>query len=402
MCPADRIRNVVLTTSVSRLAGGLYESVRRLHQEMAVLGTEVTVHAGWDRFSDQDGAEWSPLATRVHPAGGVSDVLGYCPRPAMLLRAEEASRVVLHLHGLWRGKSLAAWRTGRRLGVPCVISPRGMLDPWAVRNARWKKRLTGWLFENRNLRDAACLHALCDSEAESIRAYGLKNPIAVIPNGIDVLEQSVQGSQFKVQGLSGQSLKTLLFLGRIHPKKGLRELIEAWKTFRGAGDRRQEAGWKLVVAGWDDGGCLEGLKRQVAELGLAESIHFTGPVYGGEKDALLRRADAFVLPSFSEGLPMAILEAWAYGLPVIMTRECNLPEGARHGAAILTEPRPEALVEALRMLQAMTGAEREAMGGRGRQLAKEAYAWPRLAAQMLEVYGWLLGRRQRPACVRID
>lgn len=396
----DAIHNVVLTTSVSRLGGGFYHSVRRLHQEIAAKGAQVTVHAGRDRFSAQDGLEWNPLQLRLHRNLWTALGLGYYPRPRSLVDPDGVGNTILHVHGLWQAKSLASWLVARKYGLPCVVSPRGMLDPWAVNNSGWKKKLAGRLFENRNLREAACLHALCNSEADAIRACGLKNPIAIIPNGVDLTEMG----RSQASGVRSQNneKKQLLFLGRIHPKKGLMELIEAWGMVRRSEVGGQRSEWELVIAGWDDGGHLEGLRRQTAESGLADSVHFPGPVHGAEKDALFRDADAFVLPSFSEGLPMSVLEAWAHGLPVVMTKACNLPDGFRRRAAILARPNPESIAAALHKLFALSEEERREVGKNGRQLVQETYAWPRLAGQMHSVYLWILGKGDPPDCLRRD
>jgi glycosyltransferase involved in cell wall biosynthesis len=129
------------------------------------------------------------------------------------------------------------------------------------------------------------------------------------------------------------------------------------------------------------------------------SIEFAGPRFGEEKTALFREASAFILPSLSEGLPMTVLEAWSWGLPVLMTTSCNLPEGEKFGAAITMEADTGAICAALSKLFAMGGVERAAMGARGRRLVQEQFRWPDVAVQMTEVYDWVLGRGPRPACV---
>ena len=138
----------------------------------------------------------------------------------------------------------------------------------------------------------------------------------------------------------------MLFLGRIHPKKGVAELIRAWALLRRS-DPSLALGWRLIVAGWDDGGHLPGLRTLVAELGLVDHVLFIGSVFGADKEAWFRSAKAFILPSYSEGLPMAVLEAWSYELPVFMTGACNLPEGFEEGAAIEVSTDPNQLANAL-------------------------------------------------------
>ncbi|NJM38461.1 MAG: glycosyltransferase, partial [Akkermansiaceae bacterium] len=229
---------------------------------------------------------------------------------------------LLHTHGLWADTSRAVTQVGRRRKIPWLVSPHGMLDPWALANSGWKKRIARLLFEDAHLKNAACLHALCQSEMESIRAFGLRGPICTIPNGVSLPDFEKKSDD------SGK--KSLLFLGRLHPKKGLVNALEAWaklpKTTRNA--------WQFLVAGWDQGGHGDELKQLSRERGISDSVEFLGSVFGQAKADLLSRADAFILPSFSEGLPIAILEAWAYRLPVVMTDFCNLPEGFQAGAAM--------------------------------------------------------------------
>lgn len=380
----------VLSATVSRNAGGLFTSVRKLTQNVAECpGCEARVFAFKDKHTAADLALWLPIEPRTFAKRG----LGFFPVSAALRQAVLAYQPgLIHTHGIWMYPSMVDL-DARRRGIPYVVSPRGMLDPWALTNSRWKKRLAGWLFENRHLRNAACLHALCRSEAESMRACGLRNPIAVIPNGIDVPGPPVD-SDLRNPAAKRGHIKQLLFLGRIHPKKGISHLLAAWRR-----EREHLAKWEVVIAGWSQGGHEEELKRQVAESGTGDSVRFIGPKFGEEKDRLLRQVDAFILPSFSEGLPMSVLEAWAYGLPVLMTPECNLPEGFAAEAAIRIETDPESIATGLRTLAALNEAGLRGLGTRGRTLVSNLFTWPKIAADMMAVYQWILGRSEQPECV---
>jgi poly(glycerol-phosphate) alpha-glucosyltransferase len=329
-----------------------------------------------------------------------------------------------------------------------------MLDPWALTNSRWKKRIAAVLFEDRHLRGAACIHALCQSESESIRAYGLKNPIAIIPNGVvlpkanvecemgnveckpgdaGVFKEENHGTRYPLPATRNAPLR-LLFLGRLHPKKGLVQALKSWAKIQNPKSKIQNyPSWQFVIAGWDQGGHEAELKRRCSDLNLPfadipasdflaencklptenSNVAFVGPAFGEEKDALLRSADAFILPSLSEGLPMSVLEAWAYGLPVLMTPECNLPEGFAADAAVRIGAEDAKKAESgklkaescgnieggLQTLFEMSEADRVAMGERGRRLVEERFTWPKIAAQMKEVYEWVLGGGPKPDCV---
>jgi glycosyltransferase involved in cell wall biosynthesis len=412
----------VVTPCVSKRAGGLLTAIQGLYREVAqTANVRATVYCLEEH--SQDGAAWHGVPVRPFKVVGPRTI-GFTPAMSRALVSEAPN--VLHSHGIWMYPSAAVHSWHCSTSRPYVVSPHGMLDPWALKNSRWKKRIAGWLFENANLRNAACIHALCESEAQSIRAYGLRNPVAIIPNGIDLPVAT------REQGADSRK-KVLLFLGRIHPKKGLVNLLKAWASIsgeRGFGT----ADWVLAIAGWDQGGHEAELKRlstelgirwtenrgrrtddgeQLAEnganetglssdLGLRSSLHFLGPQFGDEKERLLRRANAFILPSFSEGLPMAVLEAWAYAKSVLITPECNLPEGYATHAAIRIEPSVEGIAEGLRTMMQARPCDLEQMGRDGRKLVEERFTWPRIAREMLSVYEWVLEGGAPPACVRFD
>jgi len=295
-----------------------------------------------------------------------------------------------------------------------------MLDQWSLANSRRKKRIASYLFENRNLRGAACLHALSQSEAESMRAYGLRNSIAVIPNGVEL---PVANHQALISHQSQSEKRILLFLGRLHPKKGLMNALKAWKHALHSTSSIQNSTsheWQFVVAGWDQGGHEADLKRLCNELGLeyAEtpasdflthnqepitknpSVVFVGPTFGEQKNQLLRRASAFILPSFSEGLPMSVLEAWSYYLPVLMTDYCNLPEGFSADAALRIGTDVTSIAEGMCHLLRSPISDLRSLGANGRGLVERQFTWQQVATQMKAVYDWVLGGRQKPDCVR--
>lgn len=376
----------LVTGSISRRGAGVALALRALTSAFVELSDiDLAVLALEDEFSTQDLPMWTAVRPRTVRRIGPRSI-GYAPELARQLNSLEVE--LIHVHGLWQWQSAAVHKWSRRARRPYVVSPHGMLDTWALRNSRWKKRIALAMYERRHLRDASCMHALCESERTSIRKFGLVNPVAVIPNGVTLPART---ATFR------GGPRRLVFLGRLHPKKGLQELIDAWAALA-AGER---SNWRLVIAGWDDGGHEAGLKRQAAELGAGETIEFVGPVFGTEKDELLASASAFVLPSYSEGLPMAVLEAWSYGLPVVMTDACNLPEGFACDAALRIAAERTSIAAGLRQLIEMNAADLQAMGARGRQLVEQRFSWPRIARQMAEVYQWLLGGGGPPACVQI-
>jgi len=402
------MKTICLLESVSRTDGGIFEAESSLQRHLAMeQGVKIDVVGLEDRFSLDDSARWLPLKpTLISPTGPKS--LGYS---AKLMQALDPQADLLYAATLWRYPSWAALQWALRTGKPMIVAPHGSLDAWALANAAWKKKIASFLFKDRQLATASCLRALSTSEASSFRSYGLNNPIAVIPNGIEM--PTVPAARVE------KGFRLLLFLGRIHPKKGLANAIRAFaaaiKSKDGSPDSNQ---WKFVIAGWDQGGHENELRLLCEELGLAtgsrslidgeknplglkpsEKIVFWGPSFGSEKVDLLNAADAMILPSYSEGLPMSVLEGWSHGIAVLMTPECNLPEGFNADAAIRIETNPENMKLGFESLLSMSSRDLSAMGERGRRLVAERFTWESVAERMRQVYDWVLGGGAKPACV---
>jgi poly(glycerol-phosphate) alpha-glucosyltransferase len=160
----------------------------------------------------------------------------------------------------------------------------------------------------------------------------------------------------------------------------------------------EEAGWRLALVGWDDDGYAATCVAQIRALNLERTCRWFGPALGEDKASALANCDAFILPSFSEGLPMAVLEAWSYRKPVFMTAACNLPEGFAAGAAIEIATNPEILAE--RLVQSLEGsgaaASLVAMGAAGYELVRTRFNWDRVAVQFTGLYEWASGMGERP------
>jgi glycosyltransferase involved in cell wall biosynthesis len=377
----------ILTPSASRNAGGLFNSVRRGAIEIERQGVSVRGFAPEDANCAVDLPFWAPVEVSLYPTIGPAKF-----GVNLNLRRQIGAYApdIVHLHGLWTFQSMVS-RASRE---PVVISPRGMLDVWALKNSGLKKRIALRLGEAANLRRAACFHALNRDEAEAIRAFGITAPVAIIPNGIDLPEAPSPAPQW----LPSDGRRVLLFLGRIHAKKGVSELIRAWVALRETAPDVARA-WRLVVGGWDDGGQLDALKRLVTELHIDSDVIIPGAVYHDEKHALMSHSDAFILPSYSEGLPMSVLEAWAYGLPVFMTRHCNLSFAFAEGGAIEVTTEPDQITATL---AAWLGqAKSTEVGAKGRAIAVAEFGWSGIAARQIEMYDWLLGNRARPDFIEL-
>jgi glycosyltransferase involved in cell wall biosynthesis len=382
------MRVVTLVGSVSRLSGGPFVSVRRLAQELHRAGVDVNVFGVTDMYTACDLSSWDPVfpacVDRLFRRRAMSgDLGGFCYAPKLRGIVAQQPYDILHLHGIWSYLSLLAKESLRR-NKPFVISPRGMLEPWALKFHRWKKQALWTLWEKQIVNSAAVLHATSNQEKASIRSVGARSPIAVIPNGVDIPLQSASHTS------SGK--RKALFLSRIHPKKGLLDLVAAWQAV-------QPPDWECIIAGPDeDGHCAE-VRAAVAEAGLASSFRFAGPVYGKAKEDLFLGASLFVLPSHSENFAMAVAEALSYGLPVITTTATPWKELETFDCGWWVEPTQSALAKALAAGTSASANLRREMGRRGRKLIETRYCWPRVAEQMASVYRWIQDRDATPACV---
>jgi glycosyltransferase involved in cell wall biosynthesis len=371
--------------------------VWNLARQSMIQGIDCSVAGLHDQWIDEDCA-----AQRVSFVTGAitgPGAFGFSPKLSTQVRLLVKPKSIVHSHGLWMYPGVIARQCARHANCPLVVSPHGMLEPWALNRSAWKKRLAAWMFEDENLHRADCLHALCAQEAEHFRRYDLHNPIAIIPNGIDLSEfyplpdaNALAQRRPEVQGR-----RRVLFLSRLHPKKGLENLLEAWRRL--AADFED---WCLLIGGSGEPEYEHGLKSIVKNAGLEKIVFFLGPVYGTAKRDALGGADVFVLPSFSEGFSVAILEAAAVGLPVVFTRECNFPELATAGAGIETAANLVGIESGLRQALEMTDEKREVMGQRGKELVQKSYTWPAVASQMLTVYRWLAGNGSKPDVVQLS
>ena len=375
------MKALFISSSLSIQAGGIFPAMVELGKGLASQSVDVQAAGLNDASFKSSASAWEPLLVHTHKVIG-PDAFGFAPSLNGYVLSFGPD--VLHLHGLWMYPSMVAEHWVAKTHKPLVISPHGMLDPWALKNSPFKKHLAYWGYERANLQSAACLHALCVQEYQAIRAFGLKNPVAIIPNGVNLP---------MLPSRTTQRAKTLLFLGRLHPKKGLGPLIAAWKEAGSAMD-----GWQLKIVGLGELAYIVELKGQAQDI----NINFSGAMYGYAKERAFREASAFILPSFSEGLPVAVLEAWSYGLPVVMTKACNLEIGFEKQAAIECSTDYKVLAGTLREVVAMAANRLGDIGVRGRNLVEEEFQWPKIASQMAAVYKWVLGQGPKPECVRED
>ncbi len=312
---------------------------------------------------------------------------------------------LIHDHGLWLPVNHQVALASRAKGIPRMVSPRGMLEPWALNHKKWKKRLAWHLYQHRDLNRACALHATADSEAEQFRRLGLGNPVHIIPNGVDLPPLSSLSHQLSVLrpqatdhrppttdhrqlpsalcSLPSASLRSALFLGRIHPKKGLPLLVEAWAKVR-------PPGWSMQVIGPDEGGHRAEVEGLVRNAGLGDVWHFGGSLEGEMKSRAFQEASLFILPTFSENFGISVAEALASGVPVITTTGAPWQGLESHRCGWWVAPEVEALAAGLREATALNDDERQAMGERGARWMKDEFTWAGVASQMRVAYEQVL------------
>lgn len=298
---------------------------------------------------------------------------------------DKPSSSIFHIHGLW----FAATRylSFNKPSEPFIISPHGMLDLHALSYSPLKKKASLLLFENRTINRATCLHAVSESELNLLRKRYPSKPVALIPNAVDL--PMPETSLFPPSCLRAlpADKKILLFFGRFHAKKGIAPLLEAWKLLS---EVLGNLDWALVFCGFGDKKYLyDVIYNTFGEL--PSSIVILPPLFSSDRSALFYRSSAFILPSFSEGLPMTVFEAMSHRLPTITTPQCNLPSSFDSSATIPTNPDPLSIRNSLLQLFSMPHYSLNTLTSHALSLLKGNYLWPSISPQYYSLYKWALG-----------
>jgi glycosyltransferase involved in cell wall biosynthesis len=294
---------------------------------------------------------------------------------------------LIHNHGLWMFPNIYARQAAQRTQLPLVISPRGMLEAWSLSYGQIKKWLAWQLYEQKNLRSATVFHATSEAEVESIRSLGFQQAIAMIPNGVNLPNLAqIPARDCLIQAFPELADRQwLLFLSRIHPKKGLDTLLQVWQTLA-----PRFPDWQLVIAGPDVIGYQAKVVTLATALGVQQRVTFTGMLSGKEKAAALGNADLFVLPTHSENFGIAIAESLAYTVPVITTKGTPWQDLQTYECGWWIDRDPLALTKALDKAMQLSPQQRRAMGLKGRELVESKYSWTSVGQQMAAVYQWIL------------
>ena len=377
--------HIHVVPSIENEASGPSYSVTRLAEAQAGLGLSVGVYslAGTPRDELREGVRWRSFSASLTGVPVLSQ-LDFSHDLRLALDAAAGEGALLHVHGLWRMPNVYPGRSVRRHDAPLVLSPRGMLGAAALTFSERRKRLFWQLAQAGAVARVRCFHATSDAEVADIRAFGLTAPVAVIPNGVDLPARPPQGPRER----------EVLHLGRIHPKKGIDRLLQAWALVA-----PEMPGWRLRIVGPSEGGHTAELEALARRLSLGDRVRFEGPLYGTDKQEAYRRAALFVLPTRNENFGMVVAEALAQGTPVISTKGAPWQGLGTERCGWWIDHGPTLMAATLREALTTPPEGLAAMGTRGREWMARDFGWETLAARMAEVYAWCQGHGERPHCV---
>jgi glycosyltransferase involved in cell wall biosynthesis len=326
-------------------------------------------------------------------------VVGFTPGMERAVAHEGACFQAVHQHGIWPMISRVTNRWREVFGRPTVVAPQGSLEPRSLGRSRWRKRLALASYEGTNLAQTTCLQANSMAEAEHFREFGLRQPIAVIPNGFPDawLDSTGDGARFRSrQGLPGDR-RLALFVARIHPIKGLGRLVRAV-----ARDPQKFSDWLFVLAGPDEDGHRQQVVQLANQLGVADRFRFVGALYGDDKRDAYAAADFFLLPSDSESFGITVAEALGAGVPALTTHGAPWQELQQHDCGWWVPPTVDGIAEGLEAALGASCTRLEEMGQRGRELVARRYTWTQVGGQAVQLYQWLGGTGERPGFVILD
>lgn len=382
------MRIIEVLPTLEKEASGPSYSVPRLAEALAELGHDVSLlTAGGQAVAPGDGLDFQRYP-RDFGQVPVLRTLELSRGLHRALRQQSGRAEIVHANGLWTAPTLYPAWAARASGTALVCSPRGTLSPVALAHSAYRKRVFWRLAQRRAVAAASLLHATSDQEYRDIRAFGLRQPVVVIPNGIDVPAAPPRQPR--------RTRRRLLYLGRLHPIKGLETLLRAWAQVA-----PEFQDWELRLIGPGEVSYIARLERLAIDLRLPR-LSFAGPSYGAEKAREYESADLYVLPSLSENFGMSVAEALAHGLPVITT----------HGAPWRGLQARDCGWWVAGELETVSGALRDAlgrspqalaqMGRNGRDWMAAEYSWSSVARSMAQAYDWLLHGGARPDGVYVS
>ncbi|WJS94215.1 glycosyltransferase [Flavobacterium johnsoniae] len=346
--------------SIDKSGGGTTEYIRLLSKELKEDTT----------FSIATGVSKDPISIEGVPVkffnNKISRWFSLINEYRIFLKNEAPD--IVHINGIWTPQNWVFQNEAQKLGIKVIVSPHGMLEPWIMAHNPIKKKIALLLYQKTALKRSICLHATAKMEAENIQALGFKNPIHIIPNGIHLKDVK------KIKENYGT--KKMIFMSRIHPKKGIELLLDAWRT-------SNTEDWTLEIAGSGEQEYIESLLQSTQDL---KNVHFVGAKYGEEKWDFLRSADVMVLPTHSENFGIVVAEALAVAVPVITTHGTPWEDLEIHKCGWWIDLSVANLEKALFKVFNSPTMLLEMMGKHGRDLVISKYDMKNVGKKMLELY----------------
>lgn len=291
---------------------------------------------------------------------------------------------IIHYQGVWSPCYHKIAKIARKKNIAYIVSPRGMLEPWSLSQKKWKKKIAMWLYQKKDLEKAACIYTTAQMEKDHIEDLNLNVPTCIIPNGIEIKDYPCRVSQLNIK-------KQVLFLSRIHKKKGIEILLRTWRNLY-----KDYEGWTLVIAGNGENDYIDNLSSLIRKLYLSDSVSIIGPIFGTSKRNIYQESSLFCLPSYSENFGMVIAEAMSCGIPVITTRFCpwEILNATKTGWCI--DLTPENLEYAMREAMDMNSDDLYSMGQRASILIDENFNYLNIARKTQKLYNWILNKSEKP------
>lgn len=362
--------NIVhVTAGLSSQGGGVKEVVQKLAfcQQKTGINSVAVIGLEDDLLSGEIGC-WSEVNLHAHKILGPKS-FGFAPSLDKTLRSIDPD--IIHLHGLWMYPNLSVLRWHLRTNKPYLVSVHGMLSPVALSYSSMKKKFVRHVFQDKVLYNAAAFHSTSSSESLEIINWGLNSPVFEIPNGVDLPAEGA---------VSRHNTFKVLTLGRVHKKKGLSNLVQAWRVLE-----PKFPHWTLEIVGPDEGGEVARLKVLVKQLGL-KRVAFQGAVLGELKSLKYASASLFVLPTLSENFAITVAESLSFGVPVVSTKGAPWSALEDNGCGRWVDIGVDSLIEGLSDLMLRSPEERASMGRRGRLWMERSFNWSAISADFVNVY----------------
>lgn len=368
-----------LIESLSLRNGGPSRTSTNLCKNLKKCDVEVNIIHKYDGEDFIDISRFLQQHT-YFPRSSSSDFLQYEFYNFIKSKYSQNKYNIVHSHGIWKPLNYFALKLTHEQNLPHVVHTRGMLEAWSLNQSSLKKKLAGCFFQDKSLNNADLLVATSYQELNSIRNYGITSPVAMIPNGIELPDLSKKDPIKKN--------KKILFLSRIHPKKGIINMIKAFS-------KSKNQGWELIIAGPNENNHLKEVQSHINKFSVNNNIRYIGEVYGENKKKAYVESDAFILPSFSENFGVVVAEALSYGLPVIASRGTPWQSIQENKCGWWVEPIIDDISNAFNKLFTSTNHELEIMSNNAR-LHSQEFLWSEIAIKTKMSYSWILGKEKKP------